>query len=99
MILMTHPDHGQHIAYSEQEVQSCRANGWVTYVKPVEPLIQPSPFVYRTEGYAPVKISEYSIPLAEVETEMDRMREAYLRTFGKPAHHRKSLETLRKELA
>lgn len=28
-IYLTHPDHGTHIAYSDQEVERCKANGWV----------------------------------------------------------------------
>lgn len=28
LVYMTHPNHGTHIAYSLEEVERCRANGW-----------------------------------------------------------------------
>lgn len=29
MIYLYHKDHGVHIAYTEQEVERCKLNGWV----------------------------------------------------------------------
>jgi hypothetical protein len=28
VVYMTHPQHGTHIAYSQQEVEACQKNGW-----------------------------------------------------------------------
>lgn len=28
LVYMTHPNHGTHIAYSQSEVDTCKANGW-----------------------------------------------------------------------
>lgn len=34
LVYMSHPNHGTHIAYSQAEVDTCKANGW----KVIEPL-------------------------------------------------------------
>lgn len=28
LVYMTHPNHGTHIAYSHEEIERCKANGW-----------------------------------------------------------------------
>ena len=54
IVYMEHPKHGTHIAYSEDEVKACEANGWkvrqekpkaMPVVEPVvaEPVIEDAP--------------------------------------------------------
>ena len=31
LVYMTHPNHGTHIAYSDDEVEKCKTHGWVVH--------------------------------------------------------------------
>lgn len=37
LVYMSHPNHGTHIAYSQTEVDTCKANGWKVIETPRTP--------------------------------------------------------------
>ena len=41
MIYLYHKDHGVHIAYTEQEVERCKLNGWVEKLEEKKTLTLP----------------------------------------------------------
>lgn len=43
IVYMTHPQHGTHIAYSDDEVSRCKANGWSVRVDAPKPAPAPPP--------------------------------------------------------
>ena len=85
IIALTHPNHGTHIAYSEQEAISCEANGWVRDAKMSDELAG------KPVAQAPERIQEEAgAPLSP--------QERYIAKFGHPPHHRMKDETIIKQL-
>ena len=87
IIYMKHPVHGSKVAISHLEAEEDEKNGWEVYN--LDTLLTP---------FEAAPIVEAKKPTLE-EVEIDVLRELYVEKFGKVPHHKKTAETLRKELA
>lgn len=83
VIYLKHPQHGQKVAILDAEADADEKNGWVRY-NPDTPS-------------APVEAAPDKQPTLE-DAEIDVLRELYTEKFGKAPHHKKTAESLRKEL-
>lgn len=81
-IYLKHPNHGTKVAICSMEAEADAKNGWVVYNLDTPP----TPIV--AEAVKP----EYK------DVEIDVLRELWAERFGKAPHHKKTAETLRKEL-
>lgn len=86
VIYMKHPVHGSKVAISHLEVEEDEKNGWEVY--------NPDTLLTPIEA---AQTEEAKKPTLE-EVEIDVLRELYTEKFGKAPHHKKTAETLRKEL-
>lgn len=94
VIYLEHPKHGKKVACSEDEAKFDEKNGWSRFQ--VAALLKPaanSDLVHR----GPVAESK-PIPNATGEVSINALREQYMAKFGEKPHHKKSAETLRREL-
>lgn len=86
VIYLKHPIHGNKIAICDEEAVADEENGWERYSL--------ASLVSRSKEIERVEISGDEIDQADKEELKKRWEEK----FGKPPHHRKSLETLRAEV-
>ena len=87
VIYLKHDIHGTKVACTEAEAAADCSNGWQRFdpcPAVVAPVVEPEP---AAEAEA-----------KEVELSLNDLRELYADQFGTAPHHRKTAETLRKEL-
>ena len=87
VIYLKHAVHGRKVAVSEAEAVYDEKNGWERYE--VGALMQPAPAV------APVNAMISASPASD---DIVALREKYTAKFGQKPHHKKSADTLRREL-
>ena len=85
VIYLKHAIHGRKVAVSEAEAAYDEKNGWERYE--VGALMQPAP--------APVNAMLSAEPVSD---DIAALREKYAAKFGQKPHHKKTAETLRREL-
>lgn len=86
VIYLRHPAHGTKVACMDLEAEADEKNGWKRYN--VGTLLTPVDAAPVIESKKPV--------LEDVE--LDALRELWAEKYGKAPHHKKTAETLRKEL-
>lgn len=84
VIYLKHPKHGTKVAVSDDEAKADEKVGWVRFQ--VGTLLTP-----ETPALDADKIS--------APQELDVVREMWAEKFGKKPHHKKSIDTLKSELA
>lgn len=83
VIYLKHELHGTKVACSEAEAKADESKGWKRYE--IAALLRP-----HVEAPAPVQ--------PEDTDELTKLRGVYQERFGKRAHHKKTVDTLRREL-
>lgn len=82
VIYLRHEIHGTKVACSEPEAKADEAKGWERYE--IAALLKPT-------------VNALVDPVAAVD-ELGELREKYTAKFGAKPHHKKSVETLKREL-
>jgi hypothetical protein len=90
VIYLKHPTHGNKVAISEDEAKADEKLGWIRYVVG-QPVVESGPGTEESESGGQSG--------GEPARDLAAARAAYREKFGKAAHHKKSAETLKAELA
>lgn len=73
LVYMKHPQHGVHLAYTDDEIKACEANGWV---RRDAQAVQPVPVVVAQAGGETITV----IPKTAPEPEKRRGRPRKVRS-------------------
>lgn len=85
-IYLKHPIHGEKVACEEVEAQRDEANGWVRSLHVEE--IEEEPIIEEEE----------SAVVSPQDPTDEEIRAEWAARFGKQPHHKKSVDSLKKEL-